>query len=171
LRSRVDHNSYGGVWASVSGYEIVNNFIDDNGPSSDLGGVRLAAGSGVFRHNTLFDNSRTGADWSRHVFCEGTSVPLVSSIFWDSTALGSAGVNSSTGCLPSTSVFSAAPSTGTGNLVGMDPLFVNVMTGDLHIQAASPCVGRAPAATAPVDDIDGQLRDGAPDIGADERVP
>jgi len=48
-----------------------------------------------------------------------------------------------------------------------DPQYVS-NTGDLHIAAASPNVNAGVAIPGVADDIDGQLRVGAPDIGADE---
>jgi hypothetical protein len=55
-----------------------------------------------------------------------------------------------------------------GGTISQDPLFVAYPT-DLHLSAASPCVDAGTAAGAPAWDMDGALRDAAPDIGADER--
>lgn len=54
------------------------------------------------------------------------------------------------------------------NSKAVDPLFVS--TSDLHIQSTSPMLASAVAGTGITTDIDGQTRDTAPDIGADEIV-
>jgi hypothetical protein len=60
---------------------------------------------------------------------------------------------------------------GTGNS-NMDPLFVNMTTGDLHLRAGSPALGAADPNTVLTGlaerDIDGDVRTAPADIGADE---
>ncbi len=56
---------------------------------------------------------------------------------------------------------------GEGN-IDADPLFVNPSGGDLHLQAASPCIGAASPKQAPKTDMDGNPRGGEPDMGAYE---
>jgi hypothetical protein len=60
---------------------------------------------------------------------------------------------------------------GAGNS-SMDPLFVDITTGDLHVRPESPALGAADPAsdlTGPAElDIDGQRRASPADIGADE---
>ncbi len=65
---------------------------------------------------------------------------------------------------------SSSPVNGTGNL-SVDPQFVNLATGDVHLTAASPCrhAGSAGAALVPFDfEGDPRVVGPAPDIGADE---
>lgn len=52
----------------------------------------------------------------------------------------------------------------------LDPLFVNPLLDDYHLQATSPLIGRGRVTGAPATDIDGDNRlvDGKVDIGADE---
>jgi len=54
-----------------------------------------------------------------------------------------------------------------GNING-NPLFVDEPNGDYHLTAASPAVNAGTTSGAPIDDIDGALRDAQPDIGAYE---
>ena len=54
-----------------------------------------------------------------------------------------------------------------GNING-DPLFVNEPGGDYHLTPASPAVNAGTTIGAPLDDLDGALRDAQPDIGAFE---
>ena len=57
--------------------------------------------------------------------------------------------------------------TGTGN-ISLDPQFVDAASGDFHLQATSPCVNAGTAAGAPATDLDANLRDTTPDMGAYE---
>jgi len=56
---------------------------------------------------------------------------------------------------------------GTGNL-DADPLFVDTTNGDYHLGVGSPCVDKGTLVGAPTHDIEGTLRDAAPDMGAYE---
>ncbi len=62
-----------------------------------------------------------------------------------------------------------------GNNITSDPLFVDPIGGDLHIQPTSPCVdaGENNAPALPAVDMDGEIRiiGGVVDIGADEYNP
>ncbi|MGC2235789.1 MAG: hypothetical protein WA584_06485 [Pyrinomonadaceae bacterium] len=52
--------------------------------------------------------------------------------------------------------------------LAVDPLFVS--TADLHLQAGSPMLAQGNTATGVNNDFDNELRDNAPDIGADEII-
>jgi hypothetical protein len=71
-------------------------------------------------------------------------------------------------------IFFPQPLAKTGNF-SVDPKFVNLAAGDLHLQATSPGVNTAlPSSGLNVDhDFDGAARPqgGAPDIGAFELAP
>jgi predicted outer membrane repeat protein len=63
------------------------------------------------------------------------------------------------------------PEKGTGaNNIDADPLFVAPSSGDLHLQAGSPCIGMATTGDTPTDDLDGNPRNGTADLGAYEYV-
>ena len=64
------------------------------------------------------------------------------------------------------------PQSGTGaNNINTNPLFVAAGSGDLHLQAGSPCIGMATSGDTPTDDLDGNPRtNGAWDLGAYEYV-
>jgi predicted GH43/DUF377 family glycosyl hydrolase len=56
---------------------------------------------------------------------------------------------------------------GEGN-INADPLFVNTTAGDYHLQAGSPAINAGTPSGAPLDDLDGNLRDANPDMGVYE---
>ena len=61
---------------------------------------------------------------------------------------------------------------GNGN-INADPLFVDPVNGNLHLQSGSPCIDAGTSEGAPNYDIDGDVRPQGSgyDIGADEFVP
>ncbi len=69
------------------------------------------------------------------------------------------------------SAYQAATGNDINGLVGVDPLFVNLTTPELHLQSGSPAIDRGQSiAEAGTLDIDGQARiqGAAIDLGADE---
>lgn len=62
---------------------------------------------------------------------------------------------------------STLPLFGVGNL-NADPLLVDPVLGDLHLTAASPCIGTGSPVLVP--DVEGDSVEGGVDIGADEFV-
>ena len=54
--------------------------------------------------------------------------------------------------------------------MGSDPMFVDPYT-DCHLQDDSPCIDAGTSSGAPSDDIEGNPRDGFPDMGAYESIP
>ncbi|MCK9419797.1 MAG: hypothetical protein M0R70_10510 [Nitrospirae bacterium] len=57
---------------------------------------------------------------------------------------------------------------GGGNLENIDPMFVAPDSGDFHLMCSSPYIDKGVSTGLVIDDLDGQLRDNPPDIGADE---
>ena len=58
---------------------------------------------------------------------------------------------------------------GVGN-VDTDPLFRNSAEEDYHLTFFSPLINAGTSSGAPTDDLDGNMRDGSPDMGAYEFV-
>ncbi|MFC1981783.1 choice-of-anchor Q domain-containing protein [Chloroflexota bacterium] len=52
--------------------------------------------------------------------------------------------------------------------INEDPMFVDPDNGDYHLQAGSPCINAGTSNGAPDDDLEGNTRDGSPDMGAYE---
>jgi hypothetical protein len=94
-------------------------------------------------------------------------------IVWGNTAAGApSDLRSGVAVAANTSDIGASslPVIGTGNLA-VDPLFVNLAAGDVHLTAASPCRhAGAVVANLPPFDFEGDPRvvGPAPDMGADE---
>lgn len=59
--------------------------------------------------------------------------------------------------------------TGTDN-ISANPLFVDAANGDYHLQVGSPAINAGTAVDAPAADLEGVLRENAPDMGAYEWV-
>ena len=54
------------------------------------------------------------------------------------------------------------------DVLGVDPLFVDAFGGDFHLMEGSPCIDAGNPDNAPETDIEGNMRDEMPDIGAYE---
>ena len=59
---------------------------------------------------------------------------------------------------------------GSGNILNMDPLFLNPEEGNFRLEQQSPAVNVLSEATLP-EDLDGLPRDSLPDLGAYEWRP
>ncbi len=163
----------GGVYISAQGYgtinlSLINNTIKGNSATSD--------GGGLYAESRSFSN---------------TTVDIINTIIWGNSATGSGDdifLNESPN---STTVVNASYSDigdvvndpvepGTyndlGNNINADPLFINHVNSDYHLQAGSPCIDAGTDINAPSADFDGDIRpidgDGngtaTTDIGADE---
>lgn len=167
-RTVIIANRGGGIaFENGAGFAVVNSIIANNGtPETANPGVRIAGpaqlgGLASFRFNTIAGNRTLGT--VAGIECN-RAVLIESSILANPNAMSQ---EMSSPCTAQTSLFAAsAPATG-GNLTG-DPMFVGA--SDFHVLPGSPAVNAAPAAMAPLLDVDGQPRGGAdlPDIGADE---
>lgn len=164
---------------------------DDTGPASLLnclilsntadyyaGGVYANNADTQITHVTFSQNaaSRGGAA----VTCANSSAPvLVNSILWDDTSdSGDPEIIHLNDTAPPVNVtFCNVDQSGYGNPDGsadasgnirLDPLFLNPLLRDFHLTATSPCIDSGNATVAPAVDLDGSLRDAAPDMGAFE---
>jgi len=171
-RSTVVANQGGGVIESFATYDIENNVIVKNGgPSGGFGGVQLSqvntAPGHVFAFNTVAQNAAPFGITSG-VVCSLINAPLAltSNIVVDNSGASQVeGAN----CNWTYSDIEPAPVAGTGNR-SSDPLFVDSLHNNFHLQIASPVRDAAdPTATLAVD-IDGDARPQgtARDMGADE---
>ena len=174
VRSVVTGNQAVGLDFVMTSYDIENNVIAKNGGPSGLGGVfvgTILSGSvarRVFGFNTVSQNQGPFGNVSGVVCGQDVQVPLAmtSNIVVDNS--GPAQV-SGAACSWTYSDIAPVPVSGTGNL-SSDPLFIDPVHNNFHLQIASPVRDAAdPAATLAVD-IDGDARPQGPgrDMGADE---
>ena len=172
--------SGGGLYLERSDITMTNTVIADNqinftGCSGS--GLYVAGSSPRLLHTTIARNS--GGDGSgvyvTDVFGSFSTVALTNTILVSHT-VGITVTPGNTVRLESTLWYSSTTNwggagtivTGTHNYWG-DPDFVDPEAGDYHIGPASAAIDRGVNAGVD-DDIDGDPRDSAPDLGADEFV-
>jgi hypothetical protein len=178
MRSLIAGNAGLGLLISGATYDIEDNVIVKNGGPNGGGGVAFSMipgssiGNHVFAFNTVSQNSGPFGDASGVVCGNGIAIPLAmtSNIVVNNAGPSQVSVSASGGaCAWTYSDIAPGPVSGTGNL-SSDPLFVDPVHNNFHLQLASPARDAAdPAATLAVD-IDGDARpQGAGrDMGADE---
>jgi hypothetical protein len=162
-------NQGGGLNIQGAGFRVVNSIIARNGdPQATVSGVRIAnfdtLSPQVLAFNTIADNITSGTTPAYGVYCDvvnGSTATFRSNIVWG----GSGPSLAVSGSCPFTYSNVTGGLTGEGNMED-DPLFVG--SGDYHITGNSPVVGKGSPVTGVDRDIDGDLRDDSPDIGADE---
>jgi hypothetical protein len=174
-RSVVTGNQVAGIDLVMTSYDIENNLIAKNGgPGTSLGGVFIGTilsgtvARRVFAFNTVTQNSGPFGNVAGVVCGQDVSVPLAMT---SNIVVNNAGPAQVSGgaCSWTYSDIAPVPVSGTGNL-SSDPLFVDPVHNNFHLQIASPVRDAAdPAATLAVD-IDGDARPQGPgrDMGADE---
>jgi len=145
---------------------VTNSLIADNlGP-----GLAGTPTQGSFTNATIANNNgfglgigplETGSD-------PAVNVTIVNSILWGNgtdyfcdTSVGTVT------CTLSYSDVGMGDTTGTGN-ISADPLFVDDANGDYHLGVGSPAIDKGTAVGSPTDDLEGNLRDATPDMGAFE---
>lgn len=176
-RSTIHGNSNGGLHVVLAPYEIINNFVYDNGRGgsggSDIGGMKFdnsaESGDQTLAFNTIAENrARTGV--TSGVDCDvsgGATSVVTSNIVYN----GSGGSVVAGSCVWSFSNYEGAP-VGTRDNIDSNPMFVNPTNGDFKLEPGSPCKDKAEDLAAVTIDHGGQARPaGAKDIGADEIDP
>ena len=156
--------SGGGIFCFFSSSPTIqNNEISGNFASFEGGGIRCDVDSSpTITNNTITGNSaeRDGGG----IYCYDSSPTVLNTILWndspDEIYLSSSSI---------TITYSDIQGGwgGEGN-IDADPLFVDPENGDYHLQADSPCIDAGTPDGAPPDDLEGNPRDEAPDMGAYE---
>jgi hypothetical protein len=172
VRSVVAGNQIDGIDLAASSYDIENNVIVKNGGPSIGGGVFLvllrSAARRVFAFNTVAQNSGPFGSVSGVACDDNAQVPLAMTSNLVVNNAGPAQVSGGA-CSWTYSDIAPGPVAGTGNL-SSDPLFVDPVHNNFHLQLASPARDAAdPAATLAVDlDGDARPQGAGRDMGADE---
>ena len=156
-------NSGGGIFCAQSFPRMQNNEITGNSANDNGGGVYCANNSSpMMINNTISGNS---ADWSGGgISFRNSSSVVKNTILWENNPQEILLIDSSIN-ITFSNIQGGWP--GEGN-INADPMFVNPENEDYHLQAGSPCINAGTPEGAPSDDIEGNLRDAHPDIGAYE---
>jgi len=156
---------------------ITNSIFYQNKAGSGGGGGAIWIQPGCFPYITNCTFSRNSAEWKGGAILIGTdSIPTITNcIFWEDNAPQGPEIIKSHDDVPDPEVNYCdiqGGYPGTGN-INADPLFVDPVNGDLHIQPGSPCIDKGSSEGAPNVDFEGDIRPwGAGfDMGADEFVP
>ncbi|MDW7773480.1 MAG: Calx-beta domain-containing protein [Desulfobulbaceae bacterium] len=179
--NKVGQHGAGIYLVAGSSATITNSIITGNAD----GNSNWQNGGGIYTNGTLNVYSSTIAgNYAGHgggIYVAGGTATVTNSILWDNTA-GDGSSHQIYGSPTVSYTDVEGGFTGTAN-IDADPLFVDQQQatagtptplsnlGDFHIQAGSNVIGQGTATDAPADDIDGDLRDATPDMGADEYVP
>lgn len=159
-------------------FTMTNNIVAGNVASYQGGGLAFETSSsepvtGTLLHNTFFANNQGSGDGRAaiHVNEPYVSLVLTNNLIYSHT-YGILVDGSSTARLYNTLFYANDIDTsGMGSIVNTDPITGQdpLLDGDYHLQADSPAINAGVDAGISTD-IDGDLRDSSPDVGADERA-
>jgi hypothetical protein len=127
-------------------------------------------------NSTFINNQAAAKGGAIRIYLGSGTVNIKNSIFWNNTATTADNdISTNTGGIFSiqNSLLQVAScptniTCGTGMLYNQNPLFVNLAGGDLCLQACSPAINAGTSSGAPANDILGNARVGATDMGAYE---
>lgn len=175
-QSTISGNIGGGISVIDGTFIIVGNVFLLNGtPTSRVGGINVQSPESLlnrlelntFNQNQARNGSGPAIDCDAGMFTAKYNIMSVNGTLTQMDQVAGP-------CMHAYSI--ARPGVvpaGTGNS-SADPLFVNSVDGDLHLQAGSPARGAAVGATLTgiaAHDIDGDARVAPADIGADQVRP
>jgi predicted outer membrane repeat protein len=126
--------------------------------------------------NSWFNNCTLANNFSGGIFMKGSAPVLVgNSILWDNGSYEFEPACDETGgpLVEYSDVMYSDPTSecpGVGN-INVDPDFVDISTANFHLLIDSECIDVADPWSAATHDIDGNLRDPDPDMGAYEYIP
>ena len=163
----------GGIYSSGSSQFVVNTVFQDNSATAQGGAVYGTASSGPMMTNcTLTENtSASGGSF----YNDDSPVTLKNCILWGNSGgeiIDFTLIKPAKGSVVTYSCVQGGFSGGT-SIINADPLFVNPATGNLHLQASSPCIDKGTASGAPSVDKNGYARPQGTgyDLGAYEFIP
>jgi cysteine-rich repeat protein len=161
-RSRIHDAQRGGVRLETDRFVLENLIVDHNGEAGSQPGLEFKTAplpTSRARHLTVAFN-RVRAQLVGGIDCVGP-VDIHASIVW-----GNEGAQVGSACRLFDSDVEGGVVGGIGNLA-LNPVFVDGAAGDLHVSNGSPCIDAAPLSSMRLD-VDGVIRSGVRDIGADE---
>ena len=161
---------------AVSNVKIYNNITYNISGSGITVNAYTASGypQPVFSNINIYNNTvynvgtKVGNSWG------GSGIGVEGSkntgIYVRNNLLSKAGapnISVSLGATISNNLFNGGTTIGTGSVTG-NPLFVNAVAHDFHLQSNSPAINAGLLTGAPTSDFDDKARIGNPDIGAYE---
>ncbi len=159
-------------------FTMTNNIVAGNVASYQGGGLTFETSSsepvtGTLLHNTFVANNQGSGDGRAaiHVNEPYVSLALTNNMIYSHT-YGILVNASSTAQLYNTLFYANDTDTsGMGSIVNTNPITGQdpLLDGDYHLQDGSPAINAGVDAGVATD-IDGELRDSSPDLGADERL-
>ena len=150
--------SRGGAVFSFSSSSFFTNCTFTSNSASDGGAVYSSFSS--FSSCTFALNEATsqgGAIWCNIDLTSEDPTTLKNCILWGNTAPEGSEMYDEKNPLVITHSNIQGGRTGAGN-INADPLFVDAVNDDFHLQLTSPCIDTGTADGAPADDLDGNYR-------------
>jgi hypothetical protein len=160
VNSRISDNENGNhavaLWSSA--FAMTNTLIVNNDGEAVIGDEVPI--SGTMMNVTIAGNGDNGLRFT------AADVDITNSIVW-----GNGGQDNNCGgdYTITYSDIGTGDTSGAHN-ISQDPRFVDAAGGDYHLGVGSPCTDKGTPVGAPTHDIEGTLRDAAPDMGAYEWV-
>ncbi|MBI5788912.1 MAG: right-handed parallel beta-helix repeat-containing protein, partial [Candidatus Schekmanbacteria bacterium] len=157
----IRNGSAGGISVSNNSSPLIYNSMIYSNKGT---GISCDSGYPEIINNTIADNTISSAVGIRGV--NGSQIRVLNTIIWGPSAALELDATSQTAVEYSDV---KGGYTGQGN-IDADPLFVDPVQRNYHLQTGSPCINTATGVDAPADDIDEDSRpqDGQVDMGADE---
>ncbi|MDP8204990.1 MAG: C25 family peptidase propeptide domain-containing protein [Candidatus Tenebribacter mawsonii] len=149
----------GGIYTYNCTPIITNSIVDNNSALNDGGGIYNYGSYSDIANCTITGNS--AGNQGGGLFNQSYPPSVCNSIFWgNSASSGNEIFNSNTGINITYSDVEGG-FTGTGN-IDADPMFINIVNGDYHIDFTSPCINAGTPDTTglniPDYDIEGNPR-------------
>lgn len=171
-----------GMYADSANFTAASNLIANNSTTVSASGagagVYVYQGTGYLINNTIVSNATAAGGDAGGVMADGSTLTLANNIVALNQVGGISKNAGSTLTLKNNDVFNNATyqykglPDPLGTNIKVDPLFVNVVARNYHLQAGSPCIDTGDTTFVQPGwvDIDGNPRIGGTivDIGADE---
>jgi hypothetical protein len=146
----------------------------------NTGGINGGSGIGVnytskanLMNCTVSDNAAANISGEALWRANGSFYEIYNSIFWNLNAdlIYDDGGWAATSTIDYCDVTNQAGDLVAGsNMLSTDPMFLNPGGNDYHLSSLSPCIDAGTAAGAPLTDLDGNMRNAIPDMGAYENT-